>query len=34
MSNGQTFTHTFDTAGTFKYHCSIHPFMTGSIVVK
>ncbi len=34
MSNGQTYTHTFDTAGTVKYHCSIHPFMTGTIVVK
>ena len=34
MANGQTYTHTFDTAGTFKYHCSIHPFMTGAIVVK
>jgi plastocyanin len=34
MSNGQTYTHTFSTAGTVKYHCSIHPFMTGVIVVK
>jgi plastocyanin len=34
MSNGQTYTHTFATAGTVKYHCSIHPFMTGVIVVK
>ena len=34
MSKGQTYTHTFATAGTVKYHCSIHPFMTGSIVVK
>ena len=34
MSKGQTYTHTFDSAGTVKYHCSIHPFMTGTIVVK
>ena len=34
MSKGQTYTHTFDAAGTVKYHCSIHPFMTGVIVVK
>jgi plastocyanin len=34
MSNGQIYTHTFDTAGTIKYHCSIHPFMTGTVVVK
>jgi plastocyanin len=34
MSKGQTYTHTFNAAGAVKYHCSIHPFMTGSIVVK
>jgi plastocyanin len=33
MAGGQTFTHTFTTAGTVAYHCSIHPFMTGTIVV-
>jgi plastocyanin len=34
MANGQTFTHTFSSAGTVAYHCSIHPFMKGTIVVK
>ena len=34
MANGQIFTHTFTTAGTVTYHCSIHPTMTGTIVVK
>ena len=34
MPNGQTFTHTFSTAGTVAYHCSIHPFMKGTIIVK
>jgi plastocyanin len=34
MANGQTFTHTFSTAGTVTYHCSIHPFMKGTIIVK
>jgi plastocyanin len=24
---------TFETAGTFNYHCSLHPWMTGEIVV-
>lgn len=28
-----TYTHTFDQAGTFGYHCSIHPFMTGAVLV-
>ena len=34
LAGGQTFTHKFTTAGTVAYHCSIHPFMTGTIVVK
>lgn len=25
---------TFNTPGTFAYHCRIHPFMTGSVVVE
>ena len=25
---------TFNTAGTFAYHCAIHPSMTGSVVVS
>ncbi|HEY7801760.1 MAG TPA: plastocyanin/azurin family copper-binding protein, partial [Dehalococcoidia bacterium] len=31
---GQTFTETFPAAGTFTYHCTIHPSMTGSVVVQ
>ena len=34
MANGQTFTHTFSAAGTVAYHCSIHPFMKATIIVK
>ena len=34
LADGKTFTHTFSTAGTVAYHCSIHPFMTGTIIVK
>ena len=34
LSRGDTFTHTFDKAGTFAYHCSIHSTMTGSVVVQ
>jgi plastocyanin len=34
MGNGQTYTHTFATAGTLSYHCSIHPFMKAMVTVK
>jgi plastocyanin len=32
--NGMTYSHTFPTAGTVPYHCSIHPFMKATITVK
>lgn len=31
---GATVTRTFDAAGTFSYICTIHPTMTGSVVVE
>ena len=34
MDTGDQFAYTFATAGTFNYFCSIHPHMTGTIVVK
>ncbi len=34
LSQGQTFNQTFNDAGTFNYHCSIHPTMTGTIIVQ
>ena len=34
LSQGKTFSHTFQAAGTFTYHCSIHPFMTATVIVQ
>ena len=34
IAQGQSFSRTFDTAGTFPYHCSIHPNMKGTVVVN
>jgi len=33
LSTGNTFAHTFGQAGTFSYHCNIHPSMTGTVTV-
>ncbi len=33
LAPGASFTRSFNTAGVFSYHCSIHPSMTGSITV-
>lgn len=33
LSNGQTFSQTFAKAGTYAYHCKIHPSMTATITV-
>jgi plastocyanin len=34
LKTGQRFSNTFATAGTYSYFCSIHPRMTGKIIVK
>jgi amicyanin len=34
ISTGQTYSHTFNTAGTFDYHCSIHTSMKGKVIVE
>src|SRR6266478_9908150 len=34
LGTGATFSHTFPSAGTFPFHCSVHPFMTGAISVQ
>ncbi len=33
LSQGQTFSHTFNEAGTFDYGCSFHPSMNGTVIV-
>jgi len=33
LNNGNSWTYTFTKAGTYGYHCAIHPFMTGEIIV-
>ena len=34
LSKGKSYSKTFDTEGTFDYHCSIHPQMTGQVIVQ
>jgi plastocyanin len=34
LDTDEKFSFTFSTAGTFPYFCSIHPKMTGKIVVQ
>ena len=31
---GASFSRTFPSAGTFSYHCTIHPGMIGSVTVR
>jgi plastocyanin len=33
ITGGKDFKHTFTTAGTYKYHCTIHPTMKATVVV-
>lgn len=33
LNASATFSHTFSTIGTFAYHCSIHTYMRGTVVV-
>ena len=34
FDKGGTFSFTFTKAGTYPYHCSIHPGMVGTVVVQ
>lgn len=33
LAQGASYTFTFNTTGTFKYHCLIHPDMIGTVTV-
>ena len=33
IAGGAVFSHTFSAAGTFTYHCTIHPQMKATVVV-
>ncbi len=34
LKPGQAYSRVFDIAGEYKYHCSVHPSMTGKLTVK
>jgi len=33
LSTNENYNRVFNTVGTFKYHCTPHPFMKGTIIV-
>ncbi|MFL5917456.1 MAG: cupredoxin domain-containing protein [Gaiellaceae bacterium] len=33
IAPGRTYTHTFNTAGTYRYHDGLHPSLTGRVIV-
>jgi plastocyanin len=33
LGKGQSFSQVFTQAGTFTYHCAVHPSMKGTVVV-
>ncbi len=34
LSQGESFSHTFDTPGKYPYVCKVHPFMTAVLIVE
>jgi plastocyanin len=34
LDTGDKFSFTFTTPGTYAYFCSVHPHMTGTVVVE
>ncbi|MDP2729945.1 MAG: cupredoxin family copper-binding protein [Dehalococcoidales bacterium] len=34
LSNGNTFSYTFEQKGTFEYYCAVHPYMKGRVIIE
>lgn len=34
LGNGASYSHTFNTPGTYNYHCTLHPMMKATIIVE
>ena len=34
LAQGDTWSHRFDKPGTYPYHCSVHPMMQATVIVK
>jgi plastocyanin len=34
LDTEDSYSHTFATPGVYKYFCSIHPYMVGTVIVK
>ena len=33
LSQGQSFSYTFNTSGTYQYYCTVHPYMVATVTV-
>jgi amicyanin len=33
LNQGQSFSYTFNTPGTYQYYCSVHPYMVATVTV-
>ncbi|MFA5723520.1 MAG: plastocyanin/azurin family copper-binding protein [Candidatus Pacearchaeota archaeon] len=34
LKTNEVYSHTFNTAGTFDYHCEVHPSMKATVIVE